>query len=81
LILADTHLFVTNGELALRLLVVLGIGLELLDGLVLQHGDAKLDVCLGVFVAGLCLTCHVLSVDRKDMFHGLSTHVNLGIVG
>ena len=47
------YLLVTNSELALRLLVLVGESFELLDGLRLQDLDAKLDVALGVFVAGL----------------------------
>jgi hypothetical protein len=50
---SNTHLLVANGEFALRLLVGIGKGLELLDGLALQDLDAKLDVALGVLVARL----------------------------
>lgn len=50
------HLFLANGEFALRLLVVLGVRLQLLDGLVLEDRDAKLDVGLGIFVTGLSLS-------------------------
>lgn len=47
------YLLVTNGELALCLLVRIGVCLELLDRLRLQDLDAKLHVTLGVLVAGL----------------------------
>lgn len=50
------HLFLANGEFALRLLVVLGVRLQLLDGLVLEDRDAKFDVGLGIFVTGLSLS-------------------------
>jgi hypothetical protein len=49
----NTYLLITNSELALRLLVLVGESLELLDGLRLQDLDAELDVALGVLVARL----------------------------
>jgi hypothetical protein len=48
-----TYLLITNSELALRLLVLVGESLELLDRLRLQDLDAEFDVALGVLVAGL----------------------------
>lgn len=48
-----TYLFITDGELPLRLLVLLRKRLQLLDRLRLRHGDAELDVSFGVFVSGL----------------------------
>jgi len=48
-----TDLLVTNGEFALGLLVGVGKGLELLDGLALRDLDAELDVTLGILVTGL----------------------------
>lgn len=48
-----TNLLVTNGEFALGLLVGIGKGLELLDGLALRDLDAELDIALGVLVTGL----------------------------
>ena len=44
---------IADGELALRLLVVLREVLELLDRLALQHRGGELDVRFGVFMAGL----------------------------
>ena len=38
------YLLISNSKLALRLLVVLGKALELLDGLILNDRDGKLDV-------------------------------------
>ena len=49
----NTYLLITNGELALGLLVLVGESFELLDGLRLQDLDAEFDVALGVLVAGL----------------------------
>ena len=49
----NTYLLITNGKLALRLLVLVGESFEFLDGLRLQDLDSELDVALGVFVAGL----------------------------
>ena len=46
-------LLVTDGELALRLLIVLREGRQCLDGLAWQHRHAKLGISGGVFVAGL----------------------------
>jgi hypothetical protein len=51
--LPDTYLLITNSELALGLLVLIGESFELLDGLRLQHLDAEFDVALGVLMAGL----------------------------
>lgn len=51
--LCETYLLITNSELALRLLVLVGKSFELLDRLRLQDLDAEFDVALGVFVAGL----------------------------
>ena len=48
-----TNLFVTYGVLAGRHAVVFGIVLQLHDGVVLKHGNGKLDVRLGVLVARL----------------------------
>lgn len=48
-----SHLLVTDGEPALRFLVVLRKLLELQNGLVLQHRGSELDIRLGVFVARL----------------------------
>lgn len=50
-------LLVTNGELALRLLVLLGKSAKSLDGLALKYRHAELDVGLGVFVTGLLFIC------------------------
>jgi hypothetical protein len=50
---SNTYLLIANGEFALGLLVGIGKGLELLDGLALQDLNAELDVALGVLVAGL----------------------------
>jgi len=50
---AMTYLFVSNSELALRLLVVVGKVLELLNRIVRGDSDAKLDVGLGVLVTRL----------------------------
>lgn len=47
------YLLVADGEFALRLFVLVGKGLQLLDGLALQHRDAELYVGLCVLVAGL----------------------------
>jgi hypothetical protein len=47
------YLFVTNGEFALSLLILIGESFELLDGLRLQDLDAEFDVALGVLVARL----------------------------
>lgn len=49
----DAYLLITNSELALGLLVLVGESFELLDGLRLQDLDAEFDVALGVLVAGL----------------------------
>jgi hypothetical protein len=49
----NTYLLITNGELALGLLVLVGESLELLNGLRLQDLDSEFDVALGVFVARL----------------------------
>jgi hypothetical protein len=46
-------LFVANGELALRLVVVCGVRLQSLDGLAWEDRQAELGVGLGVLVAGL----------------------------
>jgi hypothetical protein len=46
-------LLVANGELALRLLIVLGERREGLDGLARENRDAELGVGRGVLVAGL----------------------------
>lgn len=51
--LRGTYLFITNGRLPLRLLVVVGILFKLLDRLRLDHLGAELDVALCVFMAGL----------------------------
>lgn len=48
-----THLFVANGKLARRLLVVLGKGVQPLHRLALLHRHGKLDVGLCVLVARL----------------------------
>ena len=48
-----TYLLITNGELALSLLVLVGESFELLDGLRLQDLNAKFDVALRVFMARL----------------------------
>ena len=50
---SKTNLLITNSEFALGLLVGVGKGLELLDGLALQDRNAKLDVALGVLMARL----------------------------
>ena len=52
------YLLIANGEFALRLLVLVGKGLQLLDGLALQDGDAELYVGLCVLVARLCVCAH-----------------------
>jgi hypothetical protein len=46
-------LLIADSELALCLFVVLREVLEILDRLALQHRGGELDVCFGVFVAGL----------------------------
>ena len=48
-----TYLLVTNSELALRLLVLIGESFKLLDGLRLQDLDAEFDISLGVLVTRL----------------------------
>jgi hypothetical protein len=50
---AKTYLLITNSELALRLLVLVGERFESLDRLRLQDLDAEFDVAFGVLVAGL----------------------------
>ena len=47
------HLLIANSEFALRLLVGIRKGLELLDGFGLDDLDTKLDVAFRVFVARL----------------------------
>lgn len=49
------HLLVRNGKFSLRLHVLLGERLELLDRCGRKHRGGKLGVGLGVFVAGLVL--------------------------
>lgn len=55
--LPHTYLLIPNRKLPLGLLVHLREGLQLLDGLVVQHRHGILDVALGVLVAGedLCV--------------------------
>ena len=55
-------LLIANRKLALRLLVLLGKLLQLLDGLALQYRESKLDVRFGVLVSGLVGVCqHITS--------------------
>jgi hypothetical protein len=49
----EAYLLITDRELALRLLVLIGESLEFLDRLRLQDLDAEFDVALGVLVARL----------------------------
>lgn len=49
----NTYLLVADGELSLRLLILLGKVPEFVDGIVLQHRFRELDVRLGVFVSRL----------------------------
>jgi hypothetical protein len=51
--LCKAYLLITNSELALGLLVLVGESFELLDGLRLQDLDAEFDIALGVLVTGL----------------------------
>ena len=51
----STHLLISNCEPALRLLVGLRKGLELLDGFGLQDSNQKFRIRLRVLVAGLQL--------------------------
>lgn len=53
------YLLVTDGELALRLLVLVRKGLELLDRLTLRHLQTELDILLRVFMTRLgCVSIH-----------------------
>ena len=57
----EANLFITDGEFALCLLVLLRKGLQLLDGFGLGDRDAELDVAFCVFMAGLA-NCKTLSI-------------------
>lgn len=48
-----TYLLITDSELALSLLVLIGESLEFLDGLRLQDLDAEFDIALRVLVTWL----------------------------
>jgi len=70
-----TNLLISNGELALGLLIVIGKVLELLDSFVLGDSDAELDVGLGVLVTRLWDISKTASrLDR------IFTYVDLGVV-
>lgn len=60
-------LLVTNGELALRLPVLLRKSLESLDGLALQYRHAELGVGLGVFVTGLHWICQIRCYPKIEI--------------
>jgi hypothetical protein len=51
--LCKAYLLITNSELALCLLVLIGESFELFDRLRLQDLDAEFDIALGVLVTGL----------------------------
>lgn len=71
-----TNLLVTNSELALRLLVLVGESFEFPDGLRLQDLDAELDVALGVLVAGL----ETLLVNNGNRLRANCAYVYVGII-
>lgn len=61
-----TYFLITNSEFALGLLVLVGEGFELLDGLGLQDLDAKLHIALGVLMARLeLLLAHIETQDNN----------------
>lgn len=64
----QTNLLVTNGELALSLLVGIGESLKLLDGFALHDLNAELDVALGVLVARLYQTCQQVCIQITVTF-------------
>lgn len=68
-------LLISNCELALRLLVLLGELLERFDGFGLQDFDSEFDIASGVFVARLERSS---AIDR--LRGATRTYVDLGIV-
>ena len=69
------YLFITNGELSLRLFVVVGKVLQLLDCIRRGDRDAELDVPFCIFMTRLRM-----SVSTSVLVDVRSTHINLGVI-
>ncbi len=71
------YLLVTDGKLALGLLVVLGKGLKGLDGRIREDRHGEPDIGLGVLMTGLQRRSVLARICRV----GFGTYENLGVVG